>query len=270
MLKNPENLKLVILTSNGKRHKFFANFLIERFNVVGIVTEKKRPLAATAAVEEESTVMEHKKRIKESEEKYFGQYEKFNLPEENILALDFGQINSELAFKWIADRQPDYIILYGTDIIRPPLLSHFENKIINMHLGLSPYYRGSATNFWALAEGEPEGVGATIHLAVQKVDAGSILAQVRPEISPGDDDQDIGNKTIIAGTKLMAECIVRYAEGRLVPQPQNLTIGKIFKKKDFNAQAVLKMRENFARGMIKNFLDHKAARLAKYPIVEIR
>ena len=102
----------------------------------------------------------------------------------------------------------EYIILFGSSIIKPPLLEFFNKKIINIHLGLSPYYRGSGTNFWPLVNNEPECVGATIHLAVLKVDAGSILAQARPEsLSELDNSHDIGCKAIISGTKKMRECI---------------------------------------------------------------
>ena len=68
-----------------------------------------------------------------------------------------------------------------------------------MHLGLSPYYRGSGTNFWPLVDRLPECVGVTIHLAIPSVDAGPILTQVRPDIEPTDRAHEIGSRAIIAG-----------------------------------------------------------------------
>lgn len=263
-----KKIKLVILTSGAKRHKFFANFLAEKFDVVGVVSEIKRPLAPNFAIEEHPVVAVHKKEIAEGEERHFGEHGAFNLPENRVLFLEFGHINDPDVFQWIKSWSPDYLALFGTDIIRPPLLNEFENRIINMHLGLSPYYRGSATSFWPLVYGEPECVGATIHLAIQKIDAGAILGQARPDIAREDNAQDIGCKNIIAGTELISRLIPEYVSGRLVPKPQDLSIGRVFKKKDFRPEAVLKMRENFANGMISDFLKNRDQRIAKYPIIE--
>ena len=35
------------------------------------------------------------------------------------------------------------------------------NKILNLHLGISPYYKGSGTNYFPLVNNEPQYVGAT-------------------------------------------------------------------------------------------------------------
>ena len=39
-------------------------------------------------------------------------------------------------------------MVYGTTIIKGDLIRIFEKRIINLHLGLSPYYRGAGTNFF--------------------------------------------------------------------------------------------------------------------------
>ena len=89
---------------------------------------------------------------------------------------------------------------------------------MNIHLGLSPYYRGAGTNFWPLVNGEPEYCGATIHILDGGVDTGPVIAHVRPEIAAGDGPHDIGNKTIVAAAGALADAAValdaRAAEPR--------------------------------------------------------
>ena len=58
---------------------------------------------------------------------------------------------------------PDVVLVCGTGILREELINLFPGHIINIHLGLSPYYRGAGTNFWPLVNREPEYLGATIH-----------------------------------------------------------------------------------------------------------
>ena len=50
-----------------------------------------------------------------------------------------------------------------------------KKNAINIHAGLSPYYRGSDCNFWALYDDNPHLVGATIHLLSKGLDNGPIL-----------------------------------------------------------------------------------------------
>ena len=50
-----------------------------------------------------------------------------------------------------------------------------KKKAINIHAGVSPYYRGAGCNFWALYDGNPHLVGATIHLLSKGLDSGPVL-----------------------------------------------------------------------------------------------
>ena len=52
---------------------------------------------------------------------------------------------------------------------------------INIHMGISPYYRGSSCNFWAIYDGNPSYVGATIHLLSKGLDSGDILFHCLPK-----------------------------------------------------------------------------------------
>lgn len=262
-----KDIRLIILTANSYRHKFLANHLVGQFNVLGVVSEEKRPLPEALVPEENKIIKDHKKEIVNSELKYFGDEKGFNLSAEKIKYVQYDNVNGQEIFEWIKSLNPDCIAIYGTSIIKPPILNNYENRIINMHLGLSPYYRGSGTNFWPLVFGEPECVGATIHLAIKKVDAGAILRQIRPEIEFDDGPQDIGNKTIIAGAELMTRCIDGYIKKEIKPQAQDFSIGKVFRQKDFNSSAVLRMRKNFTNGMIGKFLERKTERLSKYPVI---
>ncbi len=49
-------------------------------------------------------------------------------------------------------------------------------------MGLAPYYRGTDCNFWALYDGNPHLVGATIYLLSEGLDTGKILYHALSEI----------------------------------------------------------------------------------------
>ena len=72
-----------------------------------------------------------------------------------------GEINNENIIQEIIKINPDLLVCYGSSLIKDKLIAVFENRFLNVHLGLSPYYRGSGTNTWALINNEPHMVGAT-------------------------------------------------------------------------------------------------------------
>ena len=69
----------------------------------------------------------------------------------------YSGINNFVERNWFSSKEclnlvkkinPDLILVYGTSIIKGAIIEQFRNKILNVHLGLSPYYRGSGTNYF--------------------------------------------------------------------------------------------------------------------------
>ena len=57
-----------------------------------------------------------------------------------------------------------------------------NHKALNIHIGVSPYYRGTDCNFWALYDNNPHLVGATIHMLSKGLDSGPMLYHTLSEI----------------------------------------------------------------------------------------
>jgi hypothetical protein len=75
----------------------------------------------------------------------------------------------------------DVYLVFGASFIKGPLCDHLvANRAINIHMGVSPYYRGSSTNFWAMYDDRPQFVGATIHRLSAGLDSGPILFHAFP------------------------------------------------------------------------------------------
>ncbi len=78
----------------------------------------------------------------------------------------------------------DAFVVFGASYIRGPLCELLvARKAINIHMGVSPYYRGSSTNFWAMFDQRPDLVGATIHRLSAGLDSGPILFHAFPKAS---------------------------------------------------------------------------------------
>ena len=87
-------------------------------------------------------------------------------------------INDLKVRNMLAEEQPDVILVQGTSIVKDITLPR-NSLCINMHAGLSPYYRGGACTLWALMNWDPYNIGVTLHKLTESSDAGPIIAQKR-------------------------------------------------------------------------------------------
>ena len=97
---------------------------------------------------------------------------------------------TDAALKEILDRLQaagiDLVVLAGfMRIVRAPLLSAYEGRILNIHPSLLPKYPGLHTVKRAMEAGDRE-TGCTIHLVDAGVDTGEILRQETVPILEGD------------------------------------------------------------------------------------
>ena len=259
--------KVALITSNHQRHLWVANQISKSSDLCCVISERKRKAVESKDPCQDQIISQYLINRSESEKEWFrGAPVKFNQLSKDYKCVDWNSSNESILTKHLSNLDLDYILLFGCSIIREPLLSIYKNKIINMHLGLSPYYRGTATNFWPLVDLKPECVGVTIHYATNELDGGNIILQARPSISKYDTVHDIGCKTIIKGIKLL-KSILEY-KGNLPSGVKQRNHGILRKRSDFNAKAVKTLEENFAAGMIEKYIEQKHNRDLSFPIVD--
>ena len=90
-----------------------------------------------------------------------------------MLSGDLNQCSIDMLSDFL---KSDFYIVFGSSYIKDDLADFLvKNKAINIHAGVSPYYRGSDCNFWALHDDNPHLVGTTVHLLSKGLDSGPIL-----------------------------------------------------------------------------------------------
>ena len=245
-------MKALVLTSNKKRHKYYVQKIAENLEVVGVISEPKVKYY-NELKENSLLVKEHFNMLSQYEEKYLGN-PKF--PENiHILKLTKDEINSEMALNFAKNKNPDVIFLFGTCILSDIWLDTFQNKIINLHLGLSPFYRGSATLFWPIYNNCISCVGVTIHITSKKVDAGEIIARLKPYLEKGDNYYDINLKAIKAGIDSIVPVTKEYINGNRLPLKQDLSKSKLYKKSDFSEKKLQIALKNIGSGLTIEQID---------------
>jgi hypothetical protein len=143
-------VRTLLLTADGLRHRYAAAALAGGSDLVGVVSERKVPAAPAdgALSDEDRDVLRRHFGARDAAElRLLGRVASW--PAET-LEVPRGEVNAPAVADWIAGRRPDVVVLFGTGLIKDPLLRTWQERMVNLHLGLSPYYRGAATNFWPL------------------------------------------------------------------------------------------------------------------------
>ncbi|HEY9426013.1 MAG TPA: formyltransferase family protein [Gemmatimonadaceae bacterium] len=261
-------VRVAFLTGNERRHRYAAAVLARAVDLAGVISEAKispRESAASLPPEDREVIERHLAERDEVERRLLGEA---GFPGAPLLSIERGAINGPEVASWLERLEPELLVLFGTSIVGEQLLSRFADRVVNVHLGLSPYYRGSGTNFWPLVRREPECVGATVHLAVTKVDAGAILGQVRPHVERSDRAHELGTRAIMEAFGVLPTLLETYARGELEPREPRSASGELFRRADFCATAVQHLWRQLETGMIPEYLRDRARRCAAYPIVE--
>jgi methionyl-tRNA formyltransferase len=76
-----------------------------------------------------------------------------------------------------------------------------------MHAGITPLYRGVHGGYWALAMGDRDHCGGTVHLVDPGIDTGEIVAQALIHPTPADNFTTYPVLQIAAGLPLMIDAV---------------------------------------------------------------
>lgn len=269
-------MKIGVLTSVETRHRYFAQMMFAHLPVFAIGYEQTGYSPATFDIrettpEEARVITQHFAERTRLEEMYFGHTSHTIEESSECLVRTFpsGQLNTPATVDFLCSAEVDTLIVYGTNLIKEPLLSRFSGRIVNMHLGLSPYYRGTATNFYPLLNEEPQYVGATIHLIDAGIDTGPILAHARPEITSEDQPHSIGCKAIQAGIDKLISVLAEWDEGRRKPVPQwKVPQSRLYLRKDYHPSQVVALYQKLDTGMITKYVERTADVAEKIRLID--
>ena len=108
-----------------------------------------------------------------------------------------------------------YDRIIGADLIDGPA------RVLNLHLGKLPEYRGMRPINWALKNGESV-AGVTLHEVDTGIDTGPIVAQATFSIWPDRDEvRDVYRRAVHAGEGLLREVIPIVDQVKAVPQDES-------------------------------------------------
>lgn len=206
-------MNITVFTSNQPRHISLINSLAKICDRVYAIQECNTvfPGEVKDFFDNSDVMNTYFQRVRASEKEVFGSvsFLSGNVDHLTLKSGDLNKISREILAPAL---ESEVYVVFGSSYIKGWLIDYLiERKAINIHMGVSPYYRGSSCNFWAAYDGHPELVGATIHLLGKGLDSGDILYHALPKAEAADPFV-LGMKAV----KVAHESLVKRIESRKI------------------------------------------------------
>ena len=223
---------IVVLTGGGVFAEVVINALVARFGHLSVVQEEPEPLADI-----------FKRWVKlrgwprAIGQMAFGPFQKLAAlrakvrrreillqaaldatPNTSVARFHVPNVNSEACRDALTDLEPRVVVVVGTRMIRRATLTCIDVPFINYHAGLNPGYRGQYGGYWALASGDPEHAGVTVHLIDEGVDTGALLYAAKFQPTVRDTVAIYHYLQVVAAVPLIIRAVGDALACRLVPQ----------------------------------------------------
>ncbi|KGB92084.1 MULTISPECIES: formyl transferase [Burkholderia] len=147
--------------------------------------------------------------------------------------LETSWINDTIVLDALREKISDVYIVMGTKKIGTAVLSLVpSDRIVNIHGGHLPYYRGNHCFFFALHHGELDKLSTTIHRVSAGLDTGAIISRHSVRLSPDDNSETLYSRAERAAVDSLVARLKRdsdIATWNSEPQPD---IGSTYRMRD--------------------------------------
>jgi folate-dependent phosphoribosylglycinamide formyltransferase PurN len=136
-------------------------------------------------------------------------------------------VNDLKVIDFINSKKPDVIVVNGTRILSKNIIEFIEKPIINIHVGITPKYRGVHGGYWAICNGDINNCGVTVHLVDAGIDTGGILSQKNITIQANDNFITYPLLQTLKGLECLDEVLTKF-ENNEISVLNNKTESKLY------------------------------------------
>jgi methionyl-tRNA formyltransferase len=188
-----QNKKIVFLASDCESSRWVYNALINDYTFEAAIIEKpiskktliKGRLKKIGILKVSGQVLFSacivpflKLKAKDRKSELVNSYHLNNSEFGNSKIFRIDSVNDNDCKQLLEQLQPGIVVVNGTRIISKKILQCTQAVFINMHVGITPMYRGSHGGYWALYNKDVTNFGTTIHIIDTGVDTGAVLKKV--------------------------------------------------------------------------------------------
>ncbi|HEX7872952.1 MAG TPA: phosphoribosylglycinamide formyltransferase [Sphingobium sp.] len=147
----------------------------------------------------------------------------FALPHKGMARVDHDAAMHEA----ILSAGADYVALAGyMRILTPEFVRQWEGQMLNIHPSLLPLYKGLHTHQRALEAGDAH-AGCSVHLVTADLDDGPVLGQTPVAILPGDTEDSLAARVLIAEHQLYSRVLAAHVSRENDPAWIEARVGEL-------------------------------------------
>jgi len=252
-------MKAVIFTGTHERHLFVHKEVIKHFSDVLLIVMKREKLLpklpSNITKHDANNFKKHfNDRLKIEKRTYGNLTIKKDFPEIEKIFVTPKNLNTFKVAKKIKEFRAKFCFIFGTGLILDPVLKILPKNKINLHLGLSPWYKGAATLFWPFYFLQPNFAGVTFHQITKNPDAGEIIHQSTPSLEYGDGIHDVGAKCLIKARLEVKKIINHFKKNSSFNGKIQKNTGRVWRESDFDPSYLRVIYDLFNNNIVDAYL----------------
>lgn len=178
------------------------NALVEGgYNVVGVVTMPDKPMGR------------HQTELSQCAVKKYA-------VEHNLPVLQPEKLRDEEFLSALKAWDADLQIVVAFRMLPEVVWNMPPQGTFNLHAALLPQYRGAAPINWSIINGDTE-TGITTFFLDHDIDTGKVIQRVPVPILDTDNVEDVHDKLMVLGARLVTETVDNIIAGTITPIPQS-------------------------------------------------
>ena len=252
-------MRITVFTSNQPRHLAYINKLsLVADELIAVVEATTRVPGVISDLYASSEILKaYFSEVRNAENRVFSEA---IVSESNVrvMPIKMGDLNLLEKHQLSEAIASDIYLVFGSSYIRGWLADFLVDRgAVNIHMGLSPYYRGHSCNFWAMYDSRPEYVGATVHLLSHGLDSGPILFHSRPS-GPENGPFDFTMRAVDVVQNEVTQLIHSNQLSTLAPIPQDKSLQIRYSRgEEFKDEVAANfLTRNWASEEIRNLLEN--------------
>ena len=253
-------MKLVLFSGDHPRHLFINKEVLNYFDKVLVIIMHREEVLRTPP----SDITDHDKKLFEQHfenryQKEVATYGHLNAREVfnsyDSIYVNPNELNTTRIATKIKDFNADFCFIFGVNLILDPVIDELPADKINLHLGLSPWYKGGATLFWPFYHLKPQFCGSTFHQITKQADAGEIIHQCVPELFPGDTIHDVGARCVVKARDDLNSILSYWKVKRKFDGMVQKTSGRNWRGADFHASQLRVIYDLYNDKIVDSYLS---------------
>ena len=123
------------------------------------------------------------------------------------------RVNGKAVVERCKELAPDVTLVFGTSILKLPMIQVAKVATLNAHTSLLPDFRGTSSEFWQVHHDRLDCAGVTVHYIDEGVDTGDVLLQQATRIDGRADPYRLRFHNVLMVPELFATAVEALGRG---------------------------------------------------------